>query len=331
MRVWKDDRIGGISPRLFLIREDPHLVRVPDQVRDCVVFIYALVPGEGYVPRGTAFLVSISHDEMRHFVYFVTAKHVTDGIARRGDGIAYLRVNTPNGGYEMMGTIASQWSFHPSEDEFVDVAVHPCVWDDEAVSWLMTEVKSFPIEGNCTKAPAVGVGDDLFITGLFVRHQGQRQSIPIVRIGNIAAMPGEPVTTRLGDMPAYLIEARSVGGLSGSPVFLHTGNRFFLLGLVHGHWDVDPSEQTFIDDGLSREVVNTGIAIVVPVEKIIETLDQPALREEREVAVSKERGNETPTMDSADERPRGISKTADLLSKLAQVPPEEADEVHRGH
>ena len=60
---------------------------------------------------------------------------------------------------------------------------------------------------------------------------------------NIAMIPDEPVTTSLGDIKAYLVEARSIGGLSGSPAFVRetgaegTGS-FYLLGLMHGHWGV---------------------------------------------------------------------------------------------
>jgi hypothetical protein len=93
-------------------------------------------------------------------------------------------------------------------------------------------------------------------------------------------------------MDAYLIEARSIGGLSGSPVFLNLGVvRYIgngikhstggpiqlLLGLVHGHFDVHSSlTDDVLSDAsqpLSAQRVNTGIAIVVPIEKVVETID----------------------------------------------------------
>ena len=48
-------------------------------------------------------------------------------------------------------------------------------------------------------------------------------NLPIVRLGAIAAMPGEYIKTDWGCLRAYLIEARSIGGLSGSPVFIRVG------------------------------------------------------------------------------------------------------------
>ncbi len=38
-------------------------------------------------------------------------------------------------------------------------------------------------------------------------------------MGNIAMMPDEPVRTSIGMMESYLIEVRSIGGLSGAPRF----------------------------------------------------------------------------------------------------------------
>jgi hypothetical protein len=139
----------------------------------------------------------------------------------------------------------------------------------------------------------IGLGTEVFLVGLFAHHFGKRKNIPIVRVGNISAMPEELVETRMGKIDAYLVEARSLGGLSGSPVFanlgvvrmhdgqlqMRTGDPFlYLLGLMHGHWDLRVSE---IDDdvvdntGIQR--VNMGIGIVVPAQKIIEVINQPRI------------------------------------------------------
>lgn len=103
-------------------------------------------------------------------------------------------------------------------------------------------------------------------------------------------------------MEAYLVEARSIGGISGSPVFarrtisviwndeisnrttpvkaLHglTGE-VHLIGMMHGHWDVKESEinQARMVPTRDPQGVNVGIAIVVPMHKIIETINQPEL------------------------------------------------------
>lgn len=138
------------------------------------------------------------------------------------------------------------------------------------------------------KENEVGLGDEVFVTGLFKHHHGTRRNIPIVRVGNLACMTEEKVTTNhFGEIDGYLIEARSIGGLSGSPVFLNLGSssviggnmiigsggpRFLLLGLIHGHYDVEASDvDQLIDDSSATnqyDQINTGIAIVVPFTKI---------------------------------------------------------------
>ena len=132
----------------------------------------------------------------------------------------------------------------------------------------------------------IGVGRDLFLTGLFVNHQGTKRNIPIIRTGSIAAMPEEHVKTSVGFLRAYLVECRSVGGLSGSPVFVHLGpltgssghlrrtsDEFYLLGVMHGHWNAElkSTTQTKADD-LGKELVNMGIGIVLPADDVIATI-----------------------------------------------------------
>jgi hypothetical protein len=159
----------------------------------------------------------------------------------------------------------------------------------------------------------VGAGDDVFIAGLFNRLRGQSRNLPLVRMGNVAMIPdpGELVPgvkigqNRVADVEAYLIEARSLGGLSGSPVFVRTTvsqetmvttrdgppkkteclvlGPFFLLGLINSHWDIDPLEKNDPDlrGGNKPQAVNLGIAVVIPAKKIKDTLYHPELVEAR--------------------------------------------------
>ncbi|MDP9205829.1 MAG: hypothetical protein M3P12_10290 [Gemmatimonadota bacterium] len=103
---------------------------------------------------------------------------------------------------------------------------------------------------------------------------------------------------------AYLVELHSIGGLSGSPAFLYLGGvrrhfpyggeltltqyagAIYLLGLVHGHWDLGVQEELdTVQDALDRdERINMGIAIVVPIARVLEILDYPEVRDAREKA-----------------------------------------------
>ena len=66
----------------------------------------------------------------------------------------------------------------------------------------------------------IGLGDDIFVTGLFTARTGNNRNIPIVRTGIISSMPDEPIRDGEFECNAYLAELRSIGGISGSPVFV---------------------------------------------------------------------------------------------------------------
>lgn len=236
-------------------------------------------------------------DTTKYFVYAVTAKHLIERVEEMTeDGLVYLRVNFAEQGAQWLQTNIGDWYSHPDEDN-VDVSVLPVSLpfghglDHRFVRGDVLATESV------IQSEGIGVGDEVFLTGLFGRHSGTNRNIPIVRIGNIAAMPEEPIRTIqwAEEMKAYLIESRSIGGLSGSPVFVHLGtvreidgkpdfltNKYYLLGLMHGHWDVPVHR---VEDGISMDAnlfdsierINMGIAIVVPAKKLLEVLNHPEL------------------------------------------------------
>jgi hypothetical protein len=175
---------------------------------------------------------------------------------------------------------------HAPNDATVDVAIVECGVPAEADHVVI------PLRMAASKqvfaANEVELGDEVFVSGLFRHHYGKSKNIPIVRIGNLAALNEERVVTRYGEMDAYLIEARSIGGISGSPVFLNLGvvrqiggevkhatgayPIYFLLGLIHGHFDLQTPQGGAAEDDAS-ERVNAGIAIVVPIESILAVIE----------------------------------------------------------
>ena len=155
------------------------------------------------------------------------------------------------------------------------------------------------------RSKSIGTGDEVFITGLFAHLVGSSRNLPIVRMGNIAMMPGEPVMSKeLGNIEAYLIEARSIGGLSGSPAFVRETipmgiGAFYFLGLMHGHWDIPPeakNDQIIIGSDKTGQV-NIGIAIVIPAKKVLEVLNHPDLIEARKKNDEVWKRQNTPTLD----------------------------------
>jgi hypothetical protein len=267
-------------------------MRIPDDVKKCVVFI-GIKKGKSPTQEpeylGTGCIVSVQSKKLPRssFPYVVTAKHVA--VELDGKDI-YMRMNTKDG-KSIVFRIKSEetkWWFHPKEDESSDVAIFPLqIGQELADSIDYVAIKSDMILTDAERLrQGIGEGDDVFTVGLFYHHQGESKNHPIVRMGNIAMMPNEPIKhKKFGDMEAYLIELRSMGGLSGAPVFVlnpvagkmtreglfKTTWKVYLLGLISGHWE----------RGRNPKKVNVGIAYVAPAKRILETIDREELAERR--------------------------------------------------
>ena len=277
-------------------------VRIQDFVLKCVAFVGEVTHRDATGVSGdllaTGFFVSVPCEDAKMqaqgacAVYFVTAKHVATDLAGRD---AYFLVNDLRGGTTTFDRImGDRWWFHPT-DSTADVAVGQ-VWPHRTADII--SVSLVQLAGpEMLKGLDIGIGDEIYVTGLFTPAPGTARNIPIVRHGNIAMMPTEQIQTELGYADVYLVEARSLGGISGSPVFVRptidfkisdrkgrprdafaAGLGFPLLGLMHGHWDIRESEinKAFFDQDRKRGV-NLGIGIVVPAIKILETINQEEL------------------------------------------------------
>ncbi len=277
-------------------------MRVPDEVRQCVVFVglpITLPDGQqGIKFQGTAFFVNIPSESIEGWTYgyLVTAKHV----ATKLQGKRFVvRCNTKDGGSALVIGQEVKWWYHPT-NESVDVAVMP-YYPPPEFEFKMVPVSAF-LSDETIRQKSIGTGDEVFITGLFAQLFGLQRNLPIVRMGNIAMMPNELVPTSIGNIVAYLIEARSIGGISGSPAFVRETvtmgiGAFHLLGLMHGHWDIPPEQRSDIADTDSLGAVNMGIAIVVPATKILEVLNQQPLVDMRRAGDEAKRKETMPTLD----------------------------------
>lgn len=270
-------------------------MRIPDDLKKSVVFILREDKPDTWNFVGTGFFVSKKMERIpgRSFAYLVTAKHVV--VALKGHRFA-VRINKKEGGSELLiaETDGLQWYDHPNHGESpsdVSVIRMPIIQTDHL------DFRAIPTEMFLKKEEMetdVGAGDEVYIIGLFANLFGKERNSPLVRVGNIAMAPEDKVPTNdFGDMEAYLIEARSLGGISGSPVFtmpskivIGGSKRLYCMGLVHGHWDIPiqlgqeiaPQDEVGESDVSNRNHgVNMGIAIVTPAFKILETIEHPEL------------------------------------------------------
>lgn len=290
-------------------------LRVSDRVRRSVVFIGVVCNGR-FTPLGTGFVVASEHGGMM-FQNIVTARHVIETIA--GDKVM-VRANKKTGGAEVWESDKDQWLFHPDakQSDRIDVAVLPSSMPPDYFDIAHVHLGIEPLTDEVIQQQSIGPGDEVFVTGLFTSHAGEERNIPVVRCGTIAAMPEERIWTTRGYCDAYLIEVHSIAGLSGSPVFLQVapfrviegnvqtakGYTHYLMGVVQGHFVVqNPSDvvsDTDAPGGIER--TNTGIGVVVPVSKILETIHQPALELQR-ISAAVNAKKKAPFVEDAFKRP----------------------------
>jgi hypothetical protein len=311
-------------------------MRFPDQVLACVGFFSRDRADDGCI--GTGFIVRIPGAHGNSFLHLVTAKHLVDGF--KGPWI--LRMNDRSGGKIALKSGGVQkWWPHPTDEAHVDCAVTlfaPSMLDEYNFSWI--NLRDFADAEKIQKA-GIGVGDEVNVLGLFSGFHGSQTHTPILRSGNIAMMPSDPVPVKgFGEMRAYIVDTTVTSGLSGSPVFvretLHlqgqlnrteesvlvAPGRIYFLGLLHGHWKVDAATAEQIGGA------NSGISIVVPATKILETLNHPELvqmRQEIDDQIAKEK---LPVMDVSehpeDDRPFTKADFEEALRKVSRkIAPQE--------
>jgi hypothetical protein len=292
-------------------------MRVPEQLLQNVVFIAEIEDspsGDSPDWYATGFITAMPTVETSKTKYplLVTAKHVALGLKDRKIGFF---VNKKGGGLTELSVPGGGCFFHPTDDS-VDVAVFPCVIPPDADIRVLTTDR-FIFLGSEGDPSTFGIGDEVFFPGLFTYAPGSKRNMPILRHGNLAMIPEEPIQVAGGFAEVYLIEARSIGGISGSPVFIRPtmgidesrlgigdktllgiSSEVRLLGLMHGHWDILESDMNKANSSHNRRGVNMGIGVVVPARKILETINSPSLLALRDANEEKHQQRVRPTPDS---------------------------------
>jgi hypothetical protein len=196
--------------------------RVHDLFADCVAYIYGSAHDAKAGERvgGSGFVVAIPFENNPTFGqgYVITNRHV---IAETKTPV--VRINRKDGSVEYFHSTQDQWVFHPDGDDIAVLAFDP---------ELPQLLKTFFIRPEYFLTPElavkedVGIGDEVFMVGRFINHEGRQQNAPAIRFGNIAMMPKEKIVAPGSGFgqESFLIEIRSLPGYSGSPVFLYSVN-----------------------------------------------------------------------------------------------------------
>ncbi len=290
-------------------------MRISDNILKSVGFVSRYSPilsgGAEIKFGGTAFIVGVRMDANMGLAHLVTAKHVAEAIE---PAEAVIAMNGKDGEPLFLRTGDTQWFHHPTEKDSVDVAVIPfgsLRFGEYDITWIPEEM--FATDKRIAEFD-IGLGDEIVAIGLFTRFFGSSHLVPIVRTGNIAMMPKDKLPIKdFGEMEAYLAEGRSIGGLSGSPVFVRNTVKMpvqtkdgssaqlsglggmHLLGLMHGHWEVPLS----FSDVEQAEAVNMGVSIITPAKKILEVLYHPELIAMRKEHYEASKAAKSPKQDSA--------------------------------
>jgi hypothetical protein len=287
--------------------------RVPNQWLDAIVYIYPTATEAVSGERGgaTGFLASVPRKDPQipeglcH--HYVVTNHHT---AVRHSSLA-LRLNNRSGGFDVLTVRADDWFSHPSGD---DIAVLPFSGDWANFQYAAVN-SSMMLTPDLSATWDIGPGDETFFIGRYVDMDGKAHNMPVVRSGILAAFPAEPVYQRERSFhqESILVEARSMSGFSGSPVFVtpaghvERSNEFggapavrhishgpcFFLGVDWGH---QPWKERVRDENgdLSSDhrwvAGNSGMMLVVPAQKLISLLAHEDLVDQREKVERHERG-----------------------------------------
>ena len=257
---------------------------------------------------GTGFLVSVNTELMpagRACIYAVTNWHV----ACR-DGYSVIRLNTLSGGTDIFPFESHEWDFDPR----YDIAVCPLDVDFTKHILAITQIDD-AVNSVYMQRYNIGLGDEVFMIGRFVDHDGGQSNRPTARFGHISLMPS-PIEQPNGLMAdSYCIDVHSRTGYSGSPVFVYrtpTGNLELardnagkhplaslgpaFLGLLGIHWGQFPELWRIQGDHIiSEEPADhgtlvleghyvkgmSGMTCVLPATCISEVLNMPAVRNKR--------------------------------------------------
>ncbi len=253
-----------------------------------------------------------------HPTYAVTCRHVIE--AALNAGRTFLRLNKTDGGADDIVSVSSDWVHSERTDISISRLSLPRGFD----YW------PYPLSARDSTERDLIPGCGVFFVGMFRQLPGSGVVQALVRSGTIArphvAVPIEIKPGIEQSVEAHLVEARSWGGESGSPVFVYDEyqrtedsdpisrstwispgfeRRYFgdirkprmirasevhpeLLGLLYGHFEI-PTDVTRGEKRIGGVAVNSGIAVVIPVSEIIKTLMSEPLMDDRRALMEEQK------------------------------------------
>ncbi len=268
-------------------------------IASTVIFLFSA--GSNPQPIGTGFIIGypIPEKEGQVIPLVVTARHVL------GDQNKVLaRFSTQEGSsttfvsydIESMKKNNDYWEY-PGDDG-VDIVVF------RSLHFKETKYNLFPINLIATKKTfeenTIRQTDRVIFPSLLINFMGSAQNYPVIRDGSIALIPGEKVPMRykvgsrviVTTQEVILVDATSIPGASGSPIFLWPGPRLkgnsyqmggtkpYLLGIMHGFYPAVPREILEVKTSDTKKMYseNSGVAIIFPSWKLNDIIESKKLK-----------------------------------------------------
>lgn len=257
--------------------------RIPDAIVTGAAFLFRTRAEAKARARigGSAFLITKPIEGSEQFAgkllrvpYLISNRHVVySGCA------SVVSVNRRDGKEnDIFEYEPTDWTVHPKGDDIAAI----CVFGD--FMNLVHEMSHVGSEQLLTadglKTMQIGVGDEVFMIGRFINHQGKTRNRPAARFGSISMMEEDIwVSADTRYQLSIAVEMRSRTGFSGSPVAVYrTGQPLSkvnytdfwgLLGINWGHILDENGENTWLNG-------------VVPAWKILELLETPELKKKHQ-------------------------------------------------
>jgi hypothetical protein len=295
--------------------------RIQDKLIHSVAFLYPTrADAENNTRRGgTCFLVGkeaidVPHPDGGHcwLIYAVTNFHVAWTA-----GSPIIRLNRRDGRLHIIELTSQDWIPHPGGDDLAMTFLSGRIGGLDSLDRAMDHVTFVEtprlLTEDAMRRCALGLGDEVFMIGRFLNHQGTKDKIsPAIRFGSISVMPESiPNVSTNADQISFAVEMRSRTGFSGSVVAAYRSplNNIFnvkadensFLYVIGVNWG-------YIVEKDTRE--NTWLNGVVPAWKILELMEVPALRDKHDKATDE------------------LKKWQDNLNDATAVPAVASDDGH---
>ena len=283
----------------------------PAEISKTVTFIFLAdangqprIQNDSPVANGTGFFVIVENENgPGGYGYLVTAKHVLKDEAGAFFKSVFVRMNDKKGGSTLIKVdlepTGNKQNLFVHSDPTVDIAVVPALPDENLFDFLAVPTTLIKSKEDFKKS-TIKAGSDVFFTGLFAPHYGDKVNTPIFRFGRVAMLTDDRIRWQEAGKAAeqvelYLLETMSFGGNSGAPVFFSQGmdrepghliiggDEITLAGVMRGNFN-EPRPGGFMQTPnavLPVFAQNIGIAAVTPAYLLRDVLFSDKLKKLR--------------------------------------------------